>query len=170
MQTANIMLALGGDTGNTVPKRGVTAAEIAVLRAIHGDESVFDIEPADDIDRSHKSELARLHLNYGKAVNGENVSHVAALFPGAASRVFDTLAELEIDESFYKPLSRAQLKPVVEKVDPLDHDGDGKKGGSKAKKAAKKAEVPVVETAPEPEPEVVDDEVEDMPAEDALFT
>ena len=43
LQTANVVLALGGDARNTVPKYAVTAAEVAVLRMIHGDAAVFDV-------------------------------------------------------------------------------------------------------------------------------
>lgn len=167
MQTANIMLDLGGDTGNQIPKLGVTPAEIAVLIAIHGESAVHDIEPAGDVPVNadgvrwtNRVELDRLRRVYGRAKNGEDTSHVDILFPGAAARVFETLDELNIPAEFYKPTARATA-PVVEaaadedvgeavdetadvtppptKPDPLDHDGNGKKGGSKARKA-KKAE------------------------------
>lgn len=133
MQTANILLALGGDSGNTVPKRGVTAAEIAVLRAIHGNEAVFDIEPAGEaVDegrpRSNRAELNRLRALYGRAMDSENNSIVAQLFPGAAARVHETLGELELDPSFFKPLARATARPLFGGKG--DHDGGGNTGGA----------------------------------------
>lgn len=128
MQTANILLALGGDTGNTVPKRAVTAAEIAVLRAIHGEGSVTDIEPVGDINQSNRAELGRLRQNYGRAMDSENNSIVAQLFPGAAARVFETLDELDLDQSFYKPITRASAKPLFGGRG--DHDKNGEVGGA----------------------------------------
>jgi hypothetical protein len=126
MQTAKILLALGGDAGNTVPKV-VTAAEIAVLRAIHGTDAVTDIEPANDVERSNRAELGRLRGLYGRAMDGENQSILAALFPGAAARVHETLEELELDPSFFKPLARATAKPFGGKG---DHDRNGTVGGA----------------------------------------
>lgn len=116
MQTANILLCLAGDTGNQVPKRGVTAAEIAVLNAIHGDGACVDIEPAGDVQRSHREERARLLHIYGKIQDGKDVSPVGVLFPGAAARVFETLAELDLPPEQFKAKTRvtADDAPVAQ--------------------------------------------------------
>ena len=94
MQTANIMLALGGDHGNTVPKYAVTAGEVAVLAAIHGTDAVFDVSPLGEIVRSNRDELVRLKEIYGKAKDESNKSIVDLMFPGVAARVFESIAEL----------------------------------------------------------------------------
>jgi hypothetical protein len=186
MQTANIMLSL--NAGNDVPKRGVSAAEIAVLIAIHGDDAVSDVEPTGssdtiDIDGNvvkwtNRVELDRLRRKYGRAKDGEDKAIVENLFPGAAARVFETLDELNLPDTFYKATSRhkpeaAPAEPEVEAVapapHPLDHDGDGKKGGSKRKaKKAEPAPVPEVATVSD---ETVDEVIEDMPdnGDDSLF-
>jgi hypothetical protein len=166
MQTANIILDIGGDVAvNSVPKYNVTAAEIAVLIAIHGDDAISDIEPTGSVDRSNREERARLYEVYGHAKDREDKPIVAALFPGAAARVFEDIEELGLPETAFRATSRA--KPS----DPLDHDGDGKKGGVKGRKAKAK-----VETVAEPEPPVEEpaeteenDGVEDMPDGDTLF-
>lgn len=131
MQTANILLMLGGDRDNQIPKYGVTPSEVAVLRLIHGDESVTDIEPTGELKRSSKEERQRLTDIYSRVQpNGvRKAVEVDALFPGAAARVFETFDELDIDESMFKAETRVSAK----KADPLDHDGDGKKGGTAAK-------------------------------------
>lgn len=109
MEIANIMLALGGDSGNTIPKFGVTVSEIAVLQAIHGNEAVTEIEPIGVKETSNREELGRLMLTYGRArPEGSSQSFVQILFPGAAARVFTTLDELDLDESFYKAEKRAK--------------------------------------------------------------
>lgn len=111
MQTANIMLALGGDTGTTVPKYDVTVSEIAVLQAIHGNSAINEIEPTGTVERSHREEIKRLAEIYGRAkvqgVDGD-VSVISSLFPGAAARAFVSFDELEIDDSFFKATSRAK--------------------------------------------------------------
>lgn len=126
MQTANLLLALGGDTGNTIQKYGVTPAETAVLRVIHGDDAVFDIEPTGTVDRTHRAELERLRFEYGirQPDGSRRAPAVDQLFPGAAARVFEKFNELELPEEQFKPTRRT-------KADPLDHDENGKKGGSK---------------------------------------
>jgi hypothetical protein len=154
MQTAQVMVNIGGDSGNQVPKT-VTAAEIAVLIAIHGDDAVSNIEPLGDEDRTNRDELNRLRGIYGHATDGENNRIIERLYPGAGARVFETLAELGLPEVLYKPTARASAAPAAA-VDPLDHDGDGKKGGSKASRKAKKADV-----EPEPDQVVVPDDETD---------
>lgn len=116
MEKANILLALGGDAGNSVPKYDVTAAEVAVLRVIHGDDAVFDIEPTGTLKRTNREELARLTEIYGqRQPSGRNAAPaVAALFPGAAARVFEDFEELGLEESLFKPVSRASAKPSDE--------------------------------------------------------
>lgn len=110
MQSANILLALGGDSGNQVPKFDVTAAEIAVLRAIHGDDAVSEITPTDAVpgtrDRTNRGELARLKAIYGNARDLEGNLVVDQLFPGVAARVFENLDELELDKSLFAAKER----------------------------------------------------------------
>ena len=170
MQLARILLSLGGDAGNTVPKSGVTPSEIAVLRIIHGEESVKEIEPYGQVARTSRQERQRLTDLYGRNIEGRTTARaVDMLFPGVAARLFDDFSELELPEEFYKPASRvsdagsspetrreaemAREAPVIlnETVHPLDHDGDGKKGGSKNGARKPKAE-------PVAEPDVVADQ------------
>ena len=129
MQTANVMLAIAGDARNTVPKYGVTAAEVAVLRYIHGEEAVFDIEVLDeDVKRTHRQEIGRLTETYGRQEGERRVSPaVAELYPGAAARVFETFAELELPDELYiaekrQPAKRAAPKKE-EPAPAADDDG-----------------------------------------------
>lgn len=157
MQTANIMLSIGGDAGNTVFKSGdpgsptaVTTAEIAVLRAIHGEDAVHDIEPVGDIDRSNREELNRLRSIYGKARvddgNGTRVPVVNALYPGAAARVHEKLSELDIPSEFYA--ARERVKPSDKEgpksLDDMTKDellAEAEKRGVEVKTSDKKADI-----------------------------
>jgi hypothetical protein len=123
MQIANILLSLGGDHGNTVPKFAVTAAEISVLRAIHGDESVKDVEPVGDVKRSHRDERARLLNIYGGAKTADHKPIVEGMFPGIAARVFESLHELDLPESFFKAVGH--LKANAEQAWPSAPREDG---------------------------------------------
>jgi hypothetical protein len=131
MQIANIILALGGDQRNTVPKYGVTVSEIAVLRAIHGEDAVTEIEPVGDIKRTSREELTRLKDAYPKTdPAGKNIV-MTDLFPGG-SRAYETFDDIDIDPSLFKPVTVMTAAAVAAKAkqDPLDHDNDGRKGGS----------------------------------------
>lgn len=113
MKLANIMLAIGGGRDNTFPKYGVTAGEIAVLRAIHGEDAVFDVEPTDTValnenetPRTNRQELSRLKSLYGGAQDGNGGKIVEQLYPGAAARVFEDFEELDLPEDYFKALGR----------------------------------------------------------------
>lgn len=111
MQTANILLSLGGDHGNTIMKHQVTAAEITVLMSIHGNDAVNEVEPAGEVKRSHREERGRLLNIYGHAKDPEQKPIVEGLFPGVAARVFETIDELGLDESMFKATGRLSARP-----------------------------------------------------------
>lgn len=124
MQRANCLVSLGGDHGNTVPKYLCTAAEIAVLREIHGDDAVNDIEPIDEIKRSSREERSRLLAIYGGAKYPNQKPIVESMFPGVAARVFETLGELELDESFFKATGRLKAKPAAIEPEAVEQTAD----------------------------------------------
>jgi hypothetical protein len=143
METATIMLAVAGDRGNTVMKTGVTPSEVAVLRYLHGEDAVDDIEVTGEVKRSYNEERERLAESYGRQIGERKVAvAVNALFPGAAARLFDTFSELGLPDDLYKADGR--MVPTAPKAKP-------------AKKEAPKAAAPV-----QPD-EDVEDEGKEMP-------
>jgi hypothetical protein len=102
------MLKLGGDDANTVPKYGVTAAEIAVLCAVHGSDAVFDIEPTTEtVRRSAREERDRLLALY-PAKDQDNNDIVLSVYPGMTPMLHTELADLGLDESLFKATQRAE--------------------------------------------------------------
>lgn len=152
MQTANIMLAIGGDRGNTVPKYAISVAEIVLLRAIHGEDAVFDVEPleAPAMDEgmaiSNRAELNRLRRVYdAKDADGNRI--VDQVYPGAAARVFETLEEIDLPEDYFKPTERtAPIKAVA---------------AAKPRAKAKAAPEPAPDQKPD---DLGDDGIKDMPS------
>lgn len=66
MQTYNCLVNVGGSIRTEVPKTNVTAAEIAVIRSLHGDDAVTAIvEVGANDKRSHVGERERLIHAYG---------------------------------------------------------------------------------------------------------
>lgn len=112
MELANILLALGGDRNNTVPKYRVTPAEIAVLSAIHGTDAVFDIVPLNETETiSFRDERERLMRSY-PAKNEDNNSIVLQVYPGTAPVLHTTLESLGLNESLFKPTEHAKPAPA----------------------------------------------------------
>lgn len=60
MQVVNCTVAIGGEAGMTVLKTNVTVPEIMVLRAIHGEDAVRNIEVLSNEDISSNDERERL--------------------------------------------------------------------------------------------------------------
>lgn len=126
MQYANCLVALGGDANNTVPKYGVSAAEIAVLCAIHGEGSVFDIEPLpEEVNVSSLAERDRL-LGLYKAKDADSRLVVMLTYPGRMPDLHQTIESLELDESLFKATQRVSPKKATAKK------GAAKKAEAKA--------------------------------------
>lgn len=108
MQTANILLALAGKRGETVPKYGVTPAEVAVLRFLHGEDAVYDVDVREDeVQRTNRQEIERLRQTYSYR-NGDKVVSpaVSALFPGVGAQVPQKFADLELPEELFIVVTR----------------------------------------------------------------
>ncbi len=72
MQLYNAMVRIGGSKLNEIPKVGLTAGEIIVLKQVHGgDDAVFDIKPTRMDRRAHADERKRLEDRYGAEVVGK---------------------------------------------------------------------------------------------------
>lgn len=118
MQTANCTLALAGDTGNTIQKFDVTPSEVAVLRVIHGGDSVTDIEITGSVSRTNRAERTRLAEAYGSSEEGDFKSRaVEALFPGVAAQLYTEFEDLELPDDFYKAVARKAPKSAAKTED-----------------------------------------------------
>lgn len=109
METANAFVALGGDKDNTVPKI-VTPPEVELLRRIHGDDAVHEIEVIGDEPRSKQSELARLAYDYNSASDEDGRKLYQLLYP-SHTLLPSTFAELQLPSTFYRATARAVPQP-----------------------------------------------------------
>lgn len=119
-EIADLHVALGGDSLNTVPRFGVTAAEIAVLQVIHGSDAVHDITPRGTIERPQRVERQRLAAVYGSARDRDGRLHVETLYPGAAARVFEKIDELELGDTQFKVIPQGRIDRSVERMQAAD--------------------------------------------------
>lgn len=84
-------VCLGGNLTNTVIKEGLTAAEIIILRNIHGGDAVRNIEPRTMSRRPYDEEYKRLTDFYGAKT-------VQSCFPGAQPELPMELRGVKVTE------------------------------------------------------------------------
>lgn len=103
LETASILLALGGDQGNTVPKYGVTPAELMVLRQLHGEDAITEIKVLDEVSEvTNRQEVGRLREIYARREGDNTVAReVDMLFPGIGAHVPSKFSELELPDELY---------------------------------------------------------------------
>lgn len=105
MQLASILVHLGGNNDNTVPKINVTPSEVEILRLIHGSDAVTDIYIIGRVERSSRVERQRLFDIYAKQQpdGTKRCPELDSLFPGVAARLYESFSEIEdLDESFFR--------------------------------------------------------------------
>ncbi len=107
-ETASLLVALGGDSDNTVPRDNATAAEVAVLQTIHGLEAITDVVVSGSVPHGARAEMVRLRevFKNTKTSDGKQLL-VDSLFPGANPRLFETFAELQLVPQQYKDPNKA---------------------------------------------------------------
>lgn len=94
MQICNCTVAIGGEAGMTVVKERVTVPELAILRVVHGEDAVRNIEVIADESVDSADERSRLASIYK---NPENVVRDAF---GAAGALPKTLEDAGISDEF----------------------------------------------------------------------
>lgn len=102
MQICNCTVAIGGEVGMTVAKERVTVPELAILRVIHGEDAVRNIEVIADESMDSIEERSRLVAVYRSP---ENI--VRDTF-GAAGALPKTLEDAGISDEFV--ISNTALK------------------------------------------------------------
>lgn len=80
---------LGGSLMNTVHRNDLTAAEILILRAVHGDDAVRGLEFLEQKNRQYQLEYDRLVKKYGRR-------KVESSFPGARPVLPQSLTDVGI--------------------------------------------------------------------------
>lgn len=159
MQILNCLLALGGDSDNVIPKFNVTPSEIALLRAIHGEDAISDIKVVGEEKRSGRDERARLeHLYARQMPDGTRRSpELNNLFPGIAARLFETIDELDLPEEMFlierdvrraarAERAAAEAAETVPVEEPEEGTDDGIEGVGEIDDGIDEEDEPVVET------------------------
>lgn len=91
MQLYNCVVRHAGNLGMTVHKIDLSAAEIVVLRHLHGADAVVNVSPSRETRLDSRKVRERLVELYGDKA-------VVECFPGATPRLPATLAEAGVEE------------------------------------------------------------------------
>lgn len=116
MQLVSATVRLGGKVDQEVLKGhepikggmldGISVAEVAVLRFIHGNDAVTQVQALRQDKRSHQFERKRLQTLYGDTV-------VDKLFPGVTTKLPISLKDIEI-ENFEEEVERLDAEKIGE--------------------------------------------------------
>ena|SRR5215510_3419127 len=111
MQQLNALVALTGDRNNMIQKLGLTPAEILLLQALHGADSVLQIEPTAEIKREPQEEIARLKALY--PLHADRIQNIWRDFPGPAFPM--RIDALGLNSALLKPAEAASKYAVSAK-------------------------------------------------------
>lgn len=101
MKLYDCKVRLQGEVKDEVRKYGVTAAEIKVLRRIHGDDAVLEIADNGAADRNEHEERERLEAVYGDKI-------ISKIFGISVQKI-----EEDVIEDFSDELSESDPKPAA---------------------------------------------------------
>lgn len=114
MKTYNCKLRLAGAVTNEVQKAGVSAAEIEVLRELHGSDSIVDIKDAGDNKRTSVQERAYLRQVYA---NPEQLSAQILVKKQAMLRNLFGHDRMDLPNDVSDPAERAEEEDFTEQAD-----------------------------------------------------
>lgn len=146
MKLYSATVRLAGSLSNEVSKSQITAAEIAVLQRIHGEDAVQKISEIGEVKgRSDARERARLAVEYPKGLGAdgkqplEGVAFINSIF-GVGTPLPHVYVEREIDETAeeiaLEPEGQEEIE-LAEKPEPIKRT----RLAPKEKKAAESAEL-----------------------------
>lgn len=114
MQFYTVSVMLAGDRNQIVSNKGpISVAEIAILREIHGAESVFDFRPAPKPEGYDRGEhLEQLKVRYSNATPGEVNRVVERLF-GPLGKMPTTLQSIGVNPAAEAAKLRKQAEEAA---------------------------------------------------------
>lgn len=124
MEYGSCIVRISGNVEMEVFKEKVSAAELVVLRSIHGPDGLTRVYAYGQDKRPHAEEVQRLARIYGGAA-------VAAVYPGAAPQLPVKFKDTGISFQRGKDPQVHDVAPAAADEDP-DHGDDGDDGASTA--------------------------------------
>lgn len=98
MRVYDIDFSPGGRIEIQIPKAGVTAPEILLLRHIHGEDAVKNVRPRTMDRRPHADEFERLVASYSVPERPGRVERFFGVMPGMPIKLPVALSAAELQE------------------------------------------------------------------------
>ena len=121
MQVVTCDVHIGGDRNHVVVKTGVTVAEIEILRVIHGNDAVLNIQPTKQDTRKHAEELDRLRRIYKRRMPGSDSKGtkniVDVVYPGPRPNLPATLKDIGVEYPTEAAQARTKKKAVAKELE-----------------------------------------------------
>lgn len=122
MEICEVEVRLSGSLLNTVIKRDVTPAEVMILRAMHGSDSIINPKVTGKENRNHKEEWERLRDIYGRdsedLTSGEVKNVFLTVFPSPYNLNLPTKISDVLDLKVEAPEDRiARLREEADKLE-----------------------------------------------------
>lgn len=112
MQYVDANVHLSGDRNHVVQKRDITVVEVAILRALHGEDAVKDIQPRRQGRPRTVELLGYLRHKYRRQMQAQSPDGsrniVDVMYPGANPNIPTSLADIGIE---YAAGGKAKEKP-----------------------------------------------------------
>lgn len=138
MQRVDCSVRIGGDRNHTTKKRGITVAEVEVLRFLHGENAVENIKPIRMTKDQAKDVIDEMKRKYRVKFPGPNssgaVNVVDVVYPGPRPNLPTNLKDIGVEH----PQAAAGHTPA------------GSKPRGKGGKKAQPAPAPAENTDPAP--------------------
>jgi hypothetical protein len=121
MQVVTCEIHLAGDRNHVVVKTGVTVAEIEILRVIHGNDAVLNIQPTKQDTRKHAEELDRLRRVYKRRMPGSDSKGtkniVDVVYPGPRPNLPATLKDIGVEYPTEAAQARTKKKAITKELE-----------------------------------------------------
>ncbi len=121
MQHADILVRINGDARHTSPRYNVSAAEINLLMAIHGDDAIVEVNQIPgSVDIDPRDLLERMATFY-TAKDADDRPILASVYPGNRPQLVQTIKALNLPAVAFKAVERAKpMEPDADLADELD--------------------------------------------------
>ncbi len=125
MQHADILVRINGDARHTSPRYNVSAAEINLLMAIHGDDAIVEVNQIPGSVEVDPRELLERMATFYTAKDADDRPILASVYPGARPQLVQTIKALGLPAVAFKAVERAKpMEPDAELADELEEGFD----------------------------------------------
>lgn len=107
---------IGGDIGNVVPKSGIPAAEILLLRSIHGNDSVVNLSAIKRLSR--EALVKRMGIEFDMSSDGGVYDYLMVVYEKSSAKVIKLFGERD-NPNVPDELNERTVGPIENRLEPV---------------------------------------------------